>query len=77
MSCSEKNKGGAGAGEDGEYEKFNSRKSVEGNSKFVSQNGSITASDSVIDERVLVDPKLLFIGSKIGEGAHGKVYEGR
>jgi serine/threonine protein kinase len=26
---------------------------------------------------MLVDPKLLFVGSKIGEGAHGKVYEGR
>ncbi|PWA59754.1 protein kinase superfamily protein [Artemisia annua] len=34
-------------------------------------------SDCTIDERVLVDPKLLFIGAKIGEGAHGKVYEGR
>ncbi|GLU17856.1 hypothetical protein SLE2022_342070 [Rubroshorea leprosula] len=30
-----------------------------------------------IDENLLLDPKLLFIGSKIGEGAHGKVYEGR
>lgn len=30
-----------------------------------------------IDENLLVDPNLLFIGSKIGEGAHGKVYEGR
>ncbi|GAB2272082.1 hypothetical protein Dimus_006901 [Dionaea muscipula] len=30
-----------------------------------------------IDQNLLVDPKMLFIGSKIGEGAHGKVYEGR
>lgn len=30
-----------------------------------------------IEESLLVDPKLLFIGSKIGEGAHGKVYQGR
>ncbi|CAH2074667.1 unnamed protein product [Thlaspi arvense] len=30
-----------------------------------------------IDESLLVDPKMLFIGSKIGEGAHGKVYQGR
>ncbi|GKV04345.1 hypothetical protein SLEP1_g16507 [Rubroshorea leprosula] len=30
-----------------------------------------------IDENLLLDPKLLFIASKIGEGAHGKVYEGR
>ncbi|KAI3732586.1 hypothetical protein L1987_63792 [Smallanthus sonchifolius] len=45
-------------------------------SKSVCSNGSITNSDT-IDERVLVDPKLLFIGAKIGEGAHGKVYQGR
>lgn len=37
-------------------------------------NGSITGS---LDESLLVDPRLLFIGSKVGEGAHGKVYEGR
>lgn len=50
------------------------RKSVEG----VSSVGSIsTSEDLCIDERVLVDPKTLFIGSKIGEGAHGKVYQGR
>eukprot|EP00262_Sarcandra_glabra_P015968 TRINITY_DN5042_c0_g3_i1.p1 TRINITY_DN5042_c0_g3~~TRINITY_DN5042_c0_g3_i1.p1 ORF type:complete len:366 (-),score=63.54 TRINITY_DN5042_c0_g3_i1:86-1183(-) len=30
-----------------------------------------------IDEKFLLDPKLLFVGSKIGEGAHGKVYEGK
>ncbi|PWA54805.1 protein kinase superfamily protein [Artemisia annua] len=51
--------------------------SKEGTSKSVCSNGSVTNSDCTIDERVLVDPKLLFIGAKIGEGAHGKVYEGR
>ncbi|KAL6142382.1 hypothetical protein ACLB2K_060664 [Fragaria x ananassa] len=40
-------------------------------------NGSITAQQLTIDESLLVDPKLLFIGAKIGEGAHGKVYQGR
>lgn len=40
-------------------------------------NGSITAKQLTIDESLLVDPKLLFIGAKIGEGAHGKVYQGR
>ncbi|KAG7600837.1 Protein kinase domain [Arabidopsis thaliana x Arabidopsis arenosa] len=35
------------------------------------------SSDDTIEESLLVDPKLLFIGSKIGEGAHGKVYQGR
>ncbi|KAG2691114.1 hypothetical protein I3843_09G216300 [Carya illinoinensis] len=62
MSCSIKNSGG----EEGEYE-----------SKSVTQNGSVTAEQFTIDENLLVDPKLLFIGTKIGEGAHGKVYEGR
>ncbi|KAE9618209.1 hypothetical protein Lal_00041819 [Lupinus albus] len=46
-------------------------------SKSVSQNGSMTTTQLTIDESLLVDPKLLFIGHKIGEGAHGKVYEGR
>ncbi|XP_078436468.1 serine/threonine-protein kinase STY13-like [Wolffia australiana] len=30
-----------------------------------------------IDESLLIDPRLLFVGPKIGEGAHGKVYKGR
>ncbi|CAN6449311.1 unnamed protein product [Victoria cruziana] len=30
-----------------------------------------------LDSRWLVDPKLLFVGPKIGEGAHAKVYEGK
>ncbi|CDP06394.1 unnamed protein product [Coffea canephora] len=45
-----------------------------------SRNGSTTTATSphfCIDQKVLVDPKQLFIGSKIGEGAHGKVYQGR
>ncbi|KAL6568763.1 hypothetical protein OROHE_004447 [Orobanche hederae] len=62
-----------GKSEEGEHDKLG-RRSVEG----VSPKGSITGSvDLLIDERVLVDPKSLFIGSKIGEGAHGKVYQGR
>ena len=40
-------------------------------------NGSIEEELLTIDENLLIDPKLLFIGSKIGEGAHGRVYEGR
>lgn len=70
MSCSEKSKGG-----EGEYDKSTGRKSLSGSSKSGSSKGSIAG--CVIDEKVLVDPKLLFIGSKIGEGAHGRVYEGR
>ncbi|KAI5663132.1 hypothetical protein M9H77_22455 [Catharanthus roseus] len=70
MSCSERNI----AEESGCGRPFFVRNSVEG----ASQNGSITGSSEFsVDERVLVDPKQLFIGSKIGEGAHGKVYQGR
>ncbi|XP_031103014.1 serine/threonine/tyrosine-protein kinase HT1 isoform X2 [Ipomoea triloba] len=74
MSCgSEKSRGGGE--EEGEYDRtFGARVSVDG----LSLNGSIIASQQLcIDERVLVDPRLIFIGSKIGEGAHGKVYQGR
>lgn len=46
-------------------------------SKSVRQNGSLTTTQLTIDVNLLVDPKLLIIGSKIGEGAHGKFYEGR
>ncbi|CAO2823944.1 unnamed protein product [Amaranthus hypochondriacus] len=46
----------------------------DGGSNPSSGNGPITGS---LDESLLVDPKLLFIGNKVGEGAHGKVYEGR
>ncbi|CAN4115816.1 unnamed protein product [Withania somnifera] len=70
MSCSEKSK----EREEEENPVGSIQKYVEG----VSRNGSIVHSTLLsIDERVLVDPKQLFIGMKIGEGAHGKVYEGR
>lgn len=36
-----------------------------------------TAPASWIDRKLLVDPKTLFVGDKIGEGAHGKVYKGK
>ncbi|EFJ09179.1 hypothetical protein SELMODRAFT_160379 [Selaginella moellendorffii] len=30
-----------------------------------------------VDERWIIDPRMLLVGSKLGEGAHGKVYEGK
>lgn len=30
-----------------------------------------------LDPKWIVDPKQLFVGPKIGEGAHAKVYEGK
>ncbi|KAG6488494.1 hypothetical protein ZIOFF_049737 [Zingiber officinale] len=41
------------------------------------KNGTYPSSQLDIDEKLLIDPKLLYIGAKIGEGAHGKVYEGK
>ncbi|XP_077214392.1 protein kinase superfamily protein [Tasmannia lanceolata] len=44
------------------------------------QSGSvpiIPITHFTMDEKFMMDPKLLFVGSKIGEGAHGKVYEGK
>lgn len=63
--------------EEREQEQHALRRSVERESMTISQNGSITAPQLTIDESLLVDPKLLFIGSQIGEGAHGEVYKGR
>ena len=74
MSYNEKNRGRDGRETEQQPVK---RNSVDAERKSVSRNGSITAQQLTIDENLLVDPKLLFIGSKIGEGAHGKVYEGR
>ncbi|KAK4799734.1 hypothetical protein SAY86_025099 [Trapa natans] len=52
-------------------------RSVDSEPRSVSQNGSISSPRLSVDDNVLVDPKLLFIGSKIGEGGHGRVFEGR
>ncbi|PON94433.1 Mitogen-activated protein kinase kinase kinase [Trema orientale] len=81
MSCSDRNRGGAREGEGEDDRKRHEhpvlQRSAELEPNSVLQNGSITAPQLTIDENLLVDPRLLFIGSKIGEGAHGKVYEGR
>ncbi|WVZ16104.1 hypothetical protein V8G54_009086 [Vigna mungo] len=67
MSCRERNKGER---EEKEYE----NSSVGLKSKSARQSiGSIEDEPLTIDESLLIDPKLLFIGSKIGEGAHGIV----
>ncbi|XP_042442289.1 serine/threonine-protein kinase STY13-like [Zingiber officinale] len=35
------------------------------------------SNDGFLDPKWLIDPKLLFVGSKIGEGAYAKVYSGK
>ncbi|KAL0431623.1 UNVERIFIED_CONTAM: Serine/threonine-protein kinase STY13 [Sesamum radiatum] len=42
-----------------------------------SGNGFYSGGEFSLDPKWLVDPKLLFVGPKIGEGAHAKVYEGK
>ncbi|KAF5179625.1 Serine/threonine-protein kinase STY13 [Thalictrum thalictroides] len=38
---------------------------------------SVDSSDFKLDSKWLIDPKHLFVGPRIGEGAHAKVYEGK
>lgn len=68
MSRGDGNRQGA---EEGENVSKNKSKST------VSQNSSISIQQFTIDDKLLIDPKLLSVRSKIGEGAHGKVYEGK
>ncbi|XP_074581634.1 serine/threonine-protein kinase STY13-like isoform X2 [Curcuma longa] len=42
-----------------------------------SGNGFFPLEECRLDPKWLIDPNLLFVGPKIGEGAHAKVYEGK
>ncbi|KAI3500931.1 hypothetical protein L1887_36760 [Cichorium endivia] len=42
-----------------------------------SGNGFYSTGEFNLEAKWLIDPKLLFVGPKIGEGAHSKVYEGK
>ncbi|XP_059294223.1 serine/threonine-protein kinase STY13-like isoform X1 [Lycium ferocissimum] len=42
-----------------------------------SANGFYSCDEFNLEAKWLIDPKLLFVGPKIGEGAHAKVYEGK
>ncbi|KAD3641117.1 hypothetical protein E3N88_30341 [Mikania micrantha] len=42
-----------------------------------SGNEFFSAGEFNLEAKWLIDPKLLFVGPKIGEGAHAKVYEGK
>ncbi|URE40343.1 Protein kinase domain containing protein [Musa troglodytarum] len=42
-----------------------------------SGDGFFALDEFRLDPKWLIDPKLLFVGPKIGEGAHAKVYEGK
>ncbi|XP_028765099.1 serine/threonine-protein kinase STY13 [Neltuma alba] len=42
-----------------------------------SGGGFYSVDELRLDPKWLIDPKLLYVGPRIGEGAHGKVYEGK
>nr|AIZ68212.1 serine/threonine-protein kinase HT1-like protein [Albuca bracteata] len=42
-----------------------------------SGSGFFSVDEPHLDPKWLIDPKLLFVGPRIGEGAHAKVYEGK
>ncbi|CAM8997458.1 unnamed protein product [Rhodiola kirilowii] len=42
-----------------------------------SENGFYSVDEFSLDPKCLIDPKHLFVGPKIGEGGHAKVYEGK
>ncbi|XP_077233262.1 serine/threonine/tyrosine-protein kinase HT1-like [Tasmannia lanceolata] len=42
----------------------------------VMRNFDSVSDEPTIEDRWLIDPKLLYVGPKIGEGGHAKVYEG-
>lgn len=46
---------------------------MESGSRFYSADGD----EFRLDAKWLIDPKHLFVGPRIGEGAHAKVYEGK
>ena len=45
--------------------------------KMGSGNGFYSEDEFSLEAKWLIDPKHLFVGPKIGEGAHAKVYEGK
>ncbi|KAL5974771.1 hypothetical protein ACLOJK_031442 [Asimina triloba] len=78
MSCNEviKSSGEEGESKHSRLEKVTNA-GVHIDNHSIRRNGSISLPQISIDEKLLIDPRLLFVGSKIGEGAHGKVYEGK
>lgn len=42
-----------------------------------SGNGIHSIGEFNMESKWLIDPKHLFVGPKIGEGSHAKVYEGK
>jgi len=71
--------GSSGGGGSGEFRRTQRPSKVAADDSVESARCSDAAASpaSWIDRKLLVDPKMMFVGSKIGEGAHGKVYKGK
>jgi hypothetical protein len=78
--CRDGSSGGGGGGSSGEFRRSSRPSKVAADDSVeparCSDAGGASPA-SWIDRKLLVDPKMLFVGSKIGEGAHGKVYKGK
>ncbi|KAM0841197.1 hypothetical protein ACQ4PT_059176 [Festuca glaucescens] len=78
MSCGSDGCSGGGGGS-GEFRRTARPSKVAADDSVEPARSSDAAASpaSWIDRKLLVDPKMMFVGSKIGEGAHGKVYKGK
>ncbi|XP_048532371.1 serine/threonine/tyrosine-protein kinase HT1 [Triticum urartu] len=69
--------GGSGGGSEGFGRSRPSKVAADDSVEPARCSDATSPPGSWIDRKLLVDPKMLFVGSKIGEGAHGKVYKGK
>lgn len=77
MSCgSEGCRDGGSTGSE-EFRRPRPSKVAADDSVAPARTSDAAAPASWIERKLLVDPKMLFVGDKIGEGAHGKVYKGK
>ncbi|KAM0950544.1 putative dual-specificity kinase TKL-Pl-4 family [Dioscorea sansibarensis] len=81
MSCGDETREDGSEGEEIERLKLNevvvADDSVQQGKQSFEKLGTNSIPVFELDRKLLINPRLLFIGTKIGEGAHGKVYEGK
>ncbi|XP_044984707.1 uncharacterized protein LOC123452171 [Hordeum vulgare subsp. vulgare] len=75
--CRDAGDGSGGSGSEGFGQSRPSKVAADDSVEPVRCLDATSLSGSWIDRKLLVDPKMLLVGSKIGEGAHGKVYKGK
>jgi len=77
MSCGSDGCRDGGSSGSEEFRRPRPSKVAADDSVAPARSSDAAAPASWIDRKLLVDPKMLFVGDKIGEGAHGKVYKGK